>query len=889
MALAAPTFDPPYDIHLLRGQSINLKDLIDANYKTEHSTATYLFNAQFSGVTAGGKLTGHNIELNISTGLLKLDGAAPAVEKRNFVVDVTATVGADTSGPTGIRIHVHQSIAEAWLSPSTLTVYPGLNGSQFSVRARFDDNVVAEIGNIYRGDFGSKVNYGTTLPLSITWAEDVPSSDISINSSGEITATSSGVDKKFAVTATIKNSTLGINVDAKGEISVKKTLAGTDSSIKAELIAVGSPPGYSATQDRVNVLFACDGFVDGEKDVFDATLDDYAHTLYGLTSLPYAWLSDRINLWKVFIPSRENGGTNRCEAMMQRGLRGDKYIPVPIVSRVKLNAVAEVTTYQDLFYRLGMPVEEDSTKSDATIIADWKTLTSVDPIVIDLIASTGSFLEKWKVAGKRVLPEEKDTAMGLLSNDYTSFERDSDYGMMHFSKKRLSRAQFDTFLDHLEDAAGNKVGKLFKTGAPDSNKICFLSGGVNARVQNIGTGFFALVRESVKTFEVTEAGPKVTLVQSNADLNRFDAEVKATITHELSHSFCLGDEYGEHPPDSSFDGLEIDDAKLIGWKYAIYPDSKRSNLDSYGNVQARHDLLIPDPVVAGASMIDPDKIKWRWHRIKKCGFVKSIVKVGSEYKVEILIPPQVLPIMGGPVPFAKDDVVFLRKRKRSEPIATLTRTGSPHPVDTSDTITYRVSGQMNIKTDPVFPAIATDPIQITITGTILPASLTTIAANEEMILYAPTLLAGVPQELVSEDTRALLRANPFPLNANAAHHEIIDKSMTRGIPNTTAAFRTALEAHFNSPKKTALFSGGSLHHGHVYHASLSCIMRTQYRPLKFRTDLEIEDMIIRDFEKTEDFFASFCPVCMYVLINMINPAQHWLLDSWHDENIIIYP
>src|SRR5690606_2471588 len=119
----------------------------------------------------------------------------------------------------------------------------------------------------------------------------------------------------------------------------------------------------------------------------------------------------------------------------------------------------------------------------------------------------------------------------------------------------------------------------------------------------------------IRTSEVPLTDTKLTLV------------TKSTLTHELCHSFALGDEYGETPDDDSDTNQTVPEPLVSSWKYTKYTSPPR-NLDIYRNIQAKSDFERPKP--GGGTELDAFRLKWRYHRIQKCTLVTAISSPGTE-------------------------------------------------------------------------------------------------------------------------------------------------------------------------------------------------------------------------------------------------------------------
>jgi len=97
-------------------------------------------------------------------------------------------------------------------------------------------------------------------------------------------------------------------------------------------------------------------------------------------------------------------------------------------------------------------------------------------------------------------------------------------------------------------------------------------------------------------------------------------------------------------------------------------------------------------------------------------------------------------------------------------------------------------------------------------------------------------------------------ALPDPANGNAIT-EIIDDSSEQ----STSIPRDLVPFSFTQKKKiVGLYSGGHLYHGEIYHPTGKCFMRSEYH---------------------DERLDSFCCVCRYILVDMIDPSKHGLLND----------
>src|SRR5262249_23864717 len=63
----------------------------------------------------------------------------------NFLMTVSVADNAGKTYETEIRIHIHDSVNEIWLTPPTLTIHKGADECRFTVLASFNDGVIGDI------------------------------------------------------------------------------------------------------------------------------------------------------------------------------------------------------------------------------------------------------------------------------------------------------------------------------------------------------------------------------------------------------------------------------------------------------------------------------------------------------------------------------------------------------------------------------------------------------------------------------------------------------------------------------------------------------------------------------------------------------------------------
>src|SRR5215510_8637278 len=130
-----------FDIHLLRNGPAT-KPLIDALDIDPGQKSQIVILPKLA---AGSDHHGVQVDANgVVNAITPPDPAFPKV--RNFLLTATFTqaVGAPNF-EVEIRIHVHDSVKDIWLTPPTLTIHKDANECRFTVLARFNDDSVGDI------------------------------------------------------------------------------------------------------------------------------------------------------------------------------------------------------------------------------------------------------------------------------------------------------------------------------------------------------------------------------------------------------------------------------------------------------------------------------------------------------------------------------------------------------------------------------------------------------------------------------------------------------------------------------------------------------------------------------------------------------------------------
>src|SRR5215217_6530613 len=120
-----------YDIHVLRGGSAS--KALDGSLHLDQSTSALppVFVPHFKGAP-----NNHGVDVLTSTGEVSATAhpgsPQPKFPNFNFLMTARQIVGGVGTYETEIRFHIHDSIQNIWLTPSTLTVHVGSDECRFT-------------------------------------------------------------------------------------------------------------------------------------------------------------------------------------------------------------------------------------------------------------------------------------------------------------------------------------------------------------------------------------------------------------------------------------------------------------------------------------------------------------------------------------------------------------------------------------------------------------------------------------------------------------------------------------------------------------------------------------------------------------------------------------
>lgn len=946
MSLPTVAFDPCYDIHLLRGQVIEIVNeeedysLLQLNekpvfdYLADHPEVSCTFRFSFEEDDAanfGIEITRANFsdEDLLYLVMMVLDDE-PADEKnriRNFYLFAKVNDD-DDEVEVAIRIHIHNAIKDVWISPDVITAYNHVDCSPY-LRARFDDQVVAEIGTIFKGDNGDAASYRIKPLPAIKW--ESPTANLIDEDDGTISATTQTDTHQIKVK--VRH---GITFERQAEVIFSNNLTEV-SPLRAELVATSQGPGVQGFDAVTNILFLSDGFTEDQEFDFKIYVLEYVSDLVNkkITS-PFDLLKKSINFWMVFVPSRQSGVTYRGELSVEKRTKPNSFDEIfgvefgEVINPKSLDV--KKWEIEHLSYKVGLPVRaEGDTSDDAVfnrIVEKWRATTPLTNAQLDWLISDKTLIEEWQSYADRRLPDAVDTAFGITVNNHTAAVHDGDYNRINFDGKRIQREHLDRFFKNLRTRAEPSspetlIGPRFILDDNDNpgrdwDNVVILTAAQQGGAQNSNGNMFAQVTE---LDQLIMAGKLTDLKMSVAPTEmpwKMSNASKATLTHELCHSFGLGDEYTKKPT-KEFRNKPVDDIK---WGFAKYP-SQASVLDIYANLQAKDDLL-NDPS-DDDSGIDALKIKWRYHRIQKCGVVSTIAVNQNTVTLTLRNKVQL-------AQFSDGNPVFLRKRQLKENVYLLVSSTPQNPfvenrIVLPDNVASRYFGRVRItaidkpnnkvtirspktstlltltlqkggvdalkvkqtvfietqSTNPVHTLFRTDTNDFTkavsplltvtnvdLTGQKLtlaiPADetlidyLKTLDSREEMIVYKPVELPA--DERTDDYPHAEMIAKPVLtyLKGKPFPFNSDDQNREKVVYGSDTRIPGELVPCCSRRKKeiVGLYSGGKKYHGDIYHPAAHCLMRHQYEDNKY---------------------TELCAVCRYTLVNLIDPTRFEAFDT----------
>jgi hypothetical protein len=810
---------PAQPLDALLGVTVN-----GANHRANSLPAgvTVQFIAEFAGSPSG-----HGVLVGPNTGTITVSNPRPAVRLNNFLVRAEVKEGGVVFAETPrIRVHVHDRIVfnGVWLTPSALSIHKGSDGQRFSVLAEFDDGVVGDISHF----------------PGITWKSD---DDTKIHVDPNTGALSAKVDAgSQEITATLPAPLAAFHPTATA-----KALPIWATPAKATLV---SGPGAAAAADVPNFLFIPEGFVASDKTAFGDMVRQVVDFLgRDSRTSPFNLLKKKINYWMAWIESPQKGASVLHDVAVYPGatqlvgpeLELDVAPPPP----PSPPAVAPLWTLPELINEVGLPIPSEAIPPGTSDLgmgaryflqfAAWRTMygTKIDGRVdIDRY-------EAWAAMADRRAIDERNSALGLAVGGRPNHENPQASRGIGFHPRRTTRAHLDGFLKLLTDAkTGAAIGTHWGSPAGKDRPFIFAlvagtrMGGMQTRFELIA----AALEESSDVKLTAVSGRRVAMDPYKIP-RRPSLDTSTTVAHEATHSFDLGDEYGQ-----------------TGRIPAADVGAATADL----NLQDEASLLAapqPPPVLTG---LDGNKLKWRWPRIARAAVLTGFPTAPASGGFEIPIEAQ------PDEPFEEGDVVQVRARPLKQGIV---------PCD-----------QLVIKSG------GAQAKKLIVEAVTPPVTITPMIFGKGSVVYKPVidllpLGTGKPLMLVHEKVRDHITTTGLPLNAPRT--ATLQRSCgDEGQATPDAQQGTLLPPTLVLPKGgfthwvVGAFEGGGDFQCGIYHPAGACLMRNLvfYEPqlvwhvMKGTFTWEIEQLVF-----------TLCPVCRYVMVDKLDPTQHGAVDKWYQK------
>jgi hypothetical protein len=894
------------DIHVLRGQSSadltidRLQFVVDRNthpfahaYLAANNNVDLTFSVD--PLPADDIFENQGIEIDEATGRVTLTQLQPPPDgdprTNNFILEARTSNRADDTfiDRDIIRIHIHTSVTNFALTPATLTIRPAhatrdapeLTAYRFTLRALFDDGTMGDLTEFH----------------GVTWSSNPP--DRVNPTTGKISIRAGDTDgTTVTVIATLPDAFGGDSRSAT--VRVARPWRDDPHVPLATIVVGGGWPGTTFPDTAPNVLFLSDGYHSDDEGAFHRTVTTQVHHLkHDRFVRPYDILSTSMNFWSTFVPATTRGVAVRCEVYNDKvdEDEDDDWTPVPPPDYPPDDGFWDI---EHLIFQVGLPIPADAEKDHATLRDEWDARTENDLPRARIRART---INRWRRVATRAFIEELDNFPGMALGEPPAADTKNGSPSLFLHPDRCGRAGLDALLSALQAFNGTKFGPGANIGAawarprlrqnlteyalhdvirvadnPRPIFVCTTAGitdltepadyapalagdtvtdgsavfrcvqstfdnsrfviimcsfpvgrGRNNKRDGDNPAYIAIKVDSDETITTRAAGSGIGLAFNDMSVAD-DASVDACrlVAHELGHSLGLGDEY-----------VDFED---------IYP-LDQSDLVTNLNLQTAADLM-------PGSFIEPARIRWNWHRVRKAAVVRGPITSVATGAFRI-------PVAAGQAAFFRlNDIVLLRQR-----IAGLFLDAAPDAT-VSEQLQIAIAPSTSASSDYVVvqaaPGTTITPnfFDAYIPGSILFVPVPAPASVRDADEYPfAEMVAKNVKDLMENTGEALYqRPEPDELTKEMRENQEIQHptltGLTPGLPGRPFCFRV-------QPKIVGLYGGGDQYASGIFHPTGVCVMRS------------------RRVTSTE-----FCAVCRYIMVDYVDPSKHFEIDRDYDD---IYP
>jgi hypothetical protein len=860
-----------------------------------------------------------------------------------IAVEADGTSVSDAPLRIYIRVHIHNDISHKWLTPSTLTVRRGMvdklkpekTNMKLSAYAQFDDGVIGDITNYCGFEIPTTAN-------SIKWSPAgqfdfnfdgmivVPPANV-VGSEVEITAEFPSSLKGGIAKAKLK-------ISEEWKVAKKHTarlLPGSAGVAKRNEVPniLFLCEGFLLA-DKTIFEDAVLKLIHGMKtenifQPFSILLSSMNYWSVFTESAERGTTNDN-DYYKV-----SGTATDQVISSVPVSRKPVDKIPLTIADINKW-------TIRDLLFFVGPPAPGQTVgtlKNDwyETLVLDSNDFQN--KLLIEAIFDQPTLRDQWLKLTDRRLINKKNTFFGVTIGypPDANIDRNQSNVLFHLKGDRVDRDKLDAFLSSLEDDKQQSLQGLWSKKADDTNGkdfdlVVIIINNHYGRVNNADGFFFIDAQEqdivvSIDNIKVTRdttapAGINPWVEITSAPPVELPLISQQTFVHELAHSFALEDEYGE-----KFEGA-TEDIRKTDYHYKFPPIEKGkpdpnfvNRVGMYSNLQSEADLVSPTGDILG------DKIKWRWHRIENAAVVNGIIvdKGGGKFEVPLR--------SGHPQKFKKDEVVILRLRVEdsytSDTLEVVSFTDATHEMEIKaaaasfitkglmllfyyesvihstvagkkpsyiSKVTALAGGNFKIEligghqsyttgeTIKLFlpgPSYLNDLDNTTISVPLkidndqagdlvtVKAETGTINLNDikqfikGSILYKPVEARPSVKsptyrfsELLPKNVLSAINLKKIPLTGSPSKYSIAkDQILIPEYANTIQFPKIWCTGKKNMI--VGIFSGGKGFHTGIFHPTGHCMMRA--------------------FNHNKA--AKFCPVCKYILVDIIDPTKHGEIDN----------
>jgi len=872
-------FTPSTDLHLLRGKPApRLSELLSIEWGTapgvfESGTlAQYLnqnpppqdvaveFRPMFQFNRNGDVLENFNIHIQNTTGAITIDPTAPPDPwPHNFIIE--ATVTRNDLGPAPevfkaavLRVHVHQSVVRIWPTPEQLSVRRSTLAEEdktpyrFTVRAEFDDGVVADITGSDRY---------APLPADAECFEN-----LSVKIPAGLAA---GAPPREFTFRTVPD---WGSVDGKGKIAVLPPWSDPNTQVPGAELISGHPrvlDGTLAVEGVPNLVFIGTGYTASDQRAFEQMTNTLVERLRTDPQLrPYPYVAGAMNFWRIPIVAPQAGVNVRMEVYPFE--KDGQLFALPMQNPERPPETGK-WKLRHLLYVAGLPMPSDKIgqvtfdklreRWALTIRASFVPLLNDHGVVTDML------VDAWQRCAGRTFIDEVDNFPAVSVGNIPDVGNPDDMGMFDYDNRRGGDLDLDTGATEIGQSrerraffervaakpksgstleladAPKEVGRLWAEMRDsfrfDHREFVIEMCNLPTGHVRIGRGRWSgitglIIRPTLRvptgvalvTNETTLPGVAVVkdpvrnaLTQKFPPLDGMELLEQAwqTVAHEIGHAFGLGDEY-------SLTGATLSE------------DNPFVNLRA-SNLMAARDVLKPD----GAT-VDVDKIKWNWHRIRAASLITGPInpRGGEVYEIPVALKSGFR--------FKKDDRVLLRQRARLKAFPIDLTTSGECKVDS-----VSADGSMVVISRPGGGTL--DLPTVFLPGSILFAP---VPAPPELVPHRTYLT------LVSPLTERIMAAIGGTLSGKTCN---FTDEKVYGARIQVPVLPTAQMSDFGPmsalPRIVGVYYGGAEFACGVVHPAGSCQMRNGFNA-----------------------FTHFCHVCQYALVDRIDPEQHGLVDRDHE-------